>query len=311
VIQRSGKILTLRGATLSTPDGTFTYGLADAIVEVSPSTAVTEDGQATLAPLDQSAIAVGQHIEAVGAYTLTGGNVTTLDATAGKVRLQTTRLYGSLIANTASGLSLNLLTIDNWPVSDYVFAGNGQTTAQDSSAANYQINTGTLTLPSSAVAGSPLWIDGLTSAFGTAPPDFNASAVTAEAAHPASLRASWTGGTTAPFVGLAATGFSIDLANANLASAVIRVGPESIALSSLPASPAVVPTGAALTSTFSPLFAVGNTASGISVYSSFASFVTKLNSTFGAATPAMQLEARGLYDRTTNTFTATSVNVVL
>jgi hypothetical protein len=312
VIQRSGNILTLRGSTLSSPDGTFTYGIADAIVEVSAATLVTEDGQATLTPLDQSAIAVGQHIEAVGNYTLTSGNVVTLDATAGKVRLQTTEVYGSLLASAAGGLTLNAAAIDNYPVSVYIFAGNGRTTAQDSSPAAYQVNTGSLALPPGAIPGSPLWVDGFTSPFGTAPPDFNAVAVTAEASEPASLRVSWVnGGSTTPFTGLAAGGFSVNLADPNLGSAVIRIGPESIALSTLAASPAVVPTTAAVTNTYSPLYAVGNAANGISVYSNFGTFVTQLNSTFAAAKPAMQLEARGLYNRATNTFTANTVNVVL
>jgi hypothetical protein len=310
VIQRSGDTVTLRGATLSLPDGTFSYNLADCIVELSSATQVTEDGQVTLTPLNASAIAVGQRIYAVGTYELIN-NVVTLDATAGKVRLLPTELYGTLLSTTTGGLSLNLLNINNWPVGNYVFAGNGQTTAQDSSPANYQVNTGALVLPSGVAAGSPLWVDGLTNAFGAAPPDFNATAVTAEASEPASLQARWAAGTTAPFAGLSNTGFSIDLTNANLTSAVIRIGPESIALSTLPASPAVVPTATPMSNTFSPLFAVGNAANGISVYSSFASFVTKLDTTFAASTQAIQFEARGLYNRTTNTFTANSVNVVL
>lgn len=312
VIQRSGGILTLRGSTLSTPDGTFTYGIADAIVEVGAATKVTEDGQATLAPLDQSAIAVGQHIEAVGNYSLSAGSVVTLDATAGKVRLQPTEVYGSLLAAAAGGVTLNLLAIDNYPAGIYTFAGNGTTAAQDTSSANYRVNTGSLALPAGTIPGAPLWIDGFTGPFGGAPPDFNAVAVTVEASQPASLRATWVnGGSTTPFAGLAAGGFSFNLADPNLSSAVIRIGPESIPLSTLVASPAVVPTTAAVTNTYSPLYAVGNAANGISVYSNFGTFVTQLNSTFAAAKPAQQLEARGVYNRATNTFIANTVNVVL
>jgi len=309
IIQRSGGTATLRGATLSLPDGTFSYNLADCIVELSSATEVTEDGQVTLTPLNQSAVAVGQHIDAVGNYIL-NGNVVTLDATAGKVRLQPTELYGTLLSTTTGGLSLDLLSINNWPADIYVFAGNGQTTAQDSSPANYQVNTAALTLPSGVAAGSPLWIDGFTNAFGAAPPDFNATAVTAEASEPASLRAIWADGTTAPFAGLSDSGFSIDLTNPNLTSAVIRIGPESIALSTLPSSPTLAPTATPMSNTFSPLYAVGNASTGISVFSSFASFVTQLNTIF-ATTQAIQFEARGLYNRATNTFTANSVNVVI
>ena len=316
VIQRSGNVMTLRGSTLSTPDGTSTYRTTDALLLVGPGTLVTADGVVTAAPLTANSIAVGQHVEAVGVYELTNG-VTTVDATssnsiAGRVRLESTELYGQLLGTTATGLSLNLQTINNWPVSNYTFAGNGMTTAQDSSAADYQVNTASAAIPAGVAAGNPLWIDGFTNAFGAAPPDFDATTVTAEASEPASLRVSWAnGGTTTPFTGLTSSGFSINLANANLATAAIRIGPESISLASLAASPSVVPTSAGVTLTFSPRYAIGNAANGISVFSSFASYLAQLNTTFAAGTPAMQLEARGLYNRATNTFTANSVNVVL
>ena len=43
----------------------------------------------------------------------------------GSVRLQSTELWGSLVSSAAGSLVLNLQTIDDWPVSDYNFAGNG------------------------------------------------------------------------------------------------------------------------------------------------------------------------------------------
>jgi hypothetical protein len=206
---------------------------------------------------------------------------------------------------------LSLQTLDNWPASIYTFAGNGVTAGQDSSAANYRVNTGTVDA-SGFAAGSGLWISGLVSPFGTAPPDFKSLTVAQEAAVPASLRVTWVnGGTAAPFVGFGNSGFSVDLNNANYSVGVIRVGPESIDLKSLAASPQIVPTGTAVSATFSPLFSVGNTATAISSFSSFASFVTLVNTTLAVPTPVTQLEVGGLYNRATNTFTANSVNVVL
>ena len=317
VIARTAGALTLRGSTVSFNNGTFTYNLGDASLNVGPSTIVTADGNAALAGLNASSIAVGQHIEARGLYSLPSSGIVTVDATGatstntGSVRLQTTQLWGSLISAGAGVLSMNLQTINNWPVANYKFAGNGATAAQDSLASNYMVNVGTLALPS-GVTGTPLWIDGLMAAFGAAPPDFKASAITAESAVPASLRVNWGGGgTSAPFAStLANSGFSIDLGNTKFSKGIIRVGPESIALTSLPASPQVIPTGAAASTAFAPAFALGNAANGITAYNSFANFVSQLNSIL-ATKPVQGLEARGLYDRASNTFTATTVDIVL
>jgi hypothetical protein len=139
---------------------------------------------------------------------------------------------------------------------------------------------------------------------------------------PASLQVAWAAGTATPFATSSAAGFSINLSDAHLSSAVIRIGPESIDMKSLPASPLIVPTAEPVTSTFAPLYTVGNPATATTAgtvtsttalyqYSSYASFDAKLTATLGAANPAQQLEARGIYDRTTNTFTATSINFVL
>ena len=319
VIARSGDTLTLRGGTLwgsalSLANGYFAFENADSQVLLGPGTTVTAEGNATLGNLDYRSIAVGQRITAIGTYSLPSSGVVTLDATsptAGQVRLQSTRAWGQLLAGAAGSASITLQTQDGWPASVFNFAGNGATTAQDSSAADYKVDTGTVDLSGTA-AGTPLWIDGYTNAFGSAPPDFKATAVTQEAAVPASLQVTWSGsGTTSPFAALSSSALSIDLANTNLASAVIRIGPESIDLKSLAASPQVVPTAAAASATFLPSYAEGNAASGINTFATFATFATGLNSAISATAPVTAFEARGLYDRATNTFTADTVNVVL
>ena len=93
-------------------------------------------------------------------------------------------------------------------------------------------------------------------------------------------------------------------------------------MSSLPASVQIVPTTLAVTSTFAPRFTVGNpttasttatiTASTfLDVYSDYASFVSQTNTLLSDANPAVQFEARGVFNSTANTFTATSINLVL
>ncbi|MDE1921940.1 MAG: hypothetical protein KGI55_00825 [Gammaproteobacteria bacterium] len=319
VIARSGNTLTVRGGTLfgstiSLTNGYFGFEEKDAQVLVGPNTTVTEEGVAAPGTLNYNSIGVGQYIDAIGTYSLPSSGVVTLDASivnSGQVRVQSTHAYGQLVSGAAGAATMSLQTLDGWPASVFNFAGNGTTSAQDSNAAAYRVNTGATDLSGTA-AGTPLWIDGYVNGFGAAPPDFNATAVTQEAAMPASLRVTWSGtGTTAPFTGLSSGGFAVDLANTSLASAVIRIGPESIDLHSLPASPQVVPTGAAASTTFAPDFAFGSAAAGIQTFNSFASFVTALNTGLTATTAAVSLEARGSYDRTTNTFTADTVNVVL
>jgi hypothetical protein len=329
VIARSGNTLTVRGGTVfgtavGFADGYFGFQETDSQVIVGPGTTVTVDDDSAATGLNYLSIGVGQHIEALGSYSVSATGVVTIDATSntvGQVRLQSTRLYGSLVSATPGSLVLDLAAINVWPASAYAFAGNGATAGNDPVAANFLVNTGTLDL-SASPAATPLWIKGLVNGFGSAPPDFIASAVIQEGAFPATLQAFWTSqtGTTTPFTAIAGTGFSLNLTNASLLSAVINVGGESVALSSLPASPQVVPTTTAVSittyPTFSPVYsfetlATTTTATTTKVFSSFPTFVTALTAGIATASPVLELDASGTYDRATNTFTATSVSVVL
>ena len=386
VIARSGNTLTLRGATLFVNIAQVAYYLTpDSVVTVGPDTIVSRDNSTSFAGLDYKAISVGQHIMARGIYTgpLPPSGVTTLDATGtsstntGSVRIQSTQVWGPVVSTAADSVVLNLQSINDWPASIFNFAGTGASTAQNASAANYEVNTTGLTVPAGTVAGDALWIEGVISPFGSAPPDFLASAVNNEAGVqvvdtpvvyvpatpvtpptagtltcgagnlvcvPASMQVYWAAGTSTPFATFTGTGsgsMTIDLSNTKLTSAIIRIGPESVALSTLAATPSIVPvpsppTGtpgaagtAGLPAVFLPQYSVGNpvTSSLITttaptsattaqttslyVYNTFASFVTQVNSLMTTADPALQFEATGFFNRATNTFNATSINLVL
>lgn len=328
VIARSGNTLTLRGGTLTANAAeVIQYEDADSQVMIGPGTLVTADGVSTLGPLDYNSVAVGQHITARGIYSLSAAGVTLLDATGsatntGSVRLQSTELFGSLTSAASGSLQLNLQAIENYPASVYDFAGNGVSAAQDPVAANFAVNTGALTLPTAA-PGDPLWIDGYLAPFGTAPPDFNAFSVLAEPSVPATLAVSWTGtGTAAPFAAISDTGLTIDLTNAAFGSGQLRIGAETVDITTLSASPNIVPGVAAPDPTsglplFNPRFSVGagaiseSSTAPIASFNGFAAFVTQLNTTFATPTSATQFVARGMYDRASNTFTASSIDVVL
>jgi hypothetical protein len=353
VTARNGNTVTLSGSTLFVNiDETFSYNNPDAHLLLGPGTTVTAD-DTTLSGLTSNDIAVGQFVSARGILTQVAPAIVTLDATGhtsddtGSVRILSSEYFGSLVSSASGSLVMNLQTINNWPVSSYNFAGNGATAAQDPNPAAFAVNTGPVALPADAVAGGPIWVDGIVPAFGTAPPDFNAYAVSSESTvqvaggsttlpgtlncglgsqicDAASLRVVWTTtpGTVAPFVGLSTAGFSIDLANPQLLSAVIRIGPESISLASLSGSPMIVPTTLPVTTTFAPQYTVGNpttssttpvfaSTTALSTFSHFSRFVSLVNSSMNAANPAVQFEARGVFNRTTNTFTATAINLVL
>ncbi len=322
VIARSGNTLTVRGATLFINDGqTFYINTPDAVVLLGPSTIVTADDNPTVTGLNYNSVSVGQHIIARGIYELPASGVTTLDATGnsstntGSVRLISTQLWGPLVSSATGSLTMNLQTINNWPVSNYNFTGNGTV-----APASYVVSTGTLAPPAGDTAGSPLWVDGVTAPFGSAPPDFEAFAINPELSVPARLQVDWTSaGTITPFSALTSTGLTIDLSNPSLSAAVIRIGSESIALSSLAATPQIVPPvppppPAGLPAVFQPVFAIGNLsgtdATTITITNTFATFATQLPTAIVAATPAHHFVAAGVYNRGNNTFTASSIDVV-
>jgi hypothetical protein len=328
VIARSGNTLTLRGGTLDANAAeVIQYEDLDSQVLLGPSTIVTADGVSTFGTLNYNSIAVGQHITARGLYSLNAAGVTVIDSTGssvdtGSVRLQSTELFGTLNSTASGSLQLNVQNIGNYPVSVYNFAGNGVSAAQDPVAANFAVNTGALTLPPAA-PGDPLWVDGYAAPFGTAPPDWTAFSVNAEPAVAATLAVVWTGtGTAAPFATLTATGLTIDLTNAAFGSGQLRIGADTINITTLSATPNIVPAVAVPAATtglplFNPRFSVGPGANAetatnpITSFITFAAFVTQLNTTFATPTPATQFVARGMYDNASNTFTASSIDVVL
>ena len=329
VIARSGNTLTLRGGTLDANAAeVIQYEDLDSQVLLGPATQVTADGVSTFGTLNSNSIAVGQHITARGLYSVNAAGVTVIDSTGssvdtGSVRLQSTELFGTLNSTASGSLQLNVQNIENYPVSVYNFAGNGVSAAQDPVAANFTVNTGALTLPAAA-PGDPLWIDGYVAPFGTAPPAFTAFSVNAEPAVPATLAVVWTGtGTAAPFATLTPTGLTIDLTNAAFGSGQLRIGADTINITTLSATPNIVPAVAVPAATtglplFNPRFSVGAAANPdvatntpIMSFITFAAFVTQLNTTFATPTPATQFVARGMYDNASNTFTASSIDVVL
>ncbi len=324
VIARTGNSLTLRAAVLAqTSAQTVNLIIPDSTVNLGPGTLVTSDGIPGLS-LNSDSISVGQHVVVRGLLTSVDPttNAVTLDASGttntdtGSVRIvsQATRVSGALETVAGGSATLNLASINGYPISAFNFTGT------NSNPAAYLVNTNGLTLPAdpagnALAAGDFVAVNGFSSAFGTAPPDFIATVLNAEDTIPATLQVVWASSDAAPFLTATATGLSVNLTNAALSSASIQIAGESIDMTTLPASPQIVPATPVNDPTsglpvFLPVFSVGSNALGISGFNTLSPFETEAV-TLLATTPAVKFLARGFYNSATNTFTASRINLVL
>ena len=324
----SGNSLNLHGATCVSRLGwTSGYGapgyFADVPVTVASGTLVTEDGVAA-SGLSTQSISVGQLITVSGQastapYCAQSGITLSLDATGqttgapqGQVRLQPTPVWGTLNSAAPGSLSLNVLSLGNFAPGALTFAGTGSTSANDAVAASYAVSTPGIDM-SATSAGTLLQAVGNVTPFGSAPPDFTASGVTAGASTPQTLVVDWgsSGAAASPFSSVTSTGLVVNLSNANLNStgSYIATGPTKTGITTLPASPSIVfATSGTLTLAVGPLTV--NSVSTIEVFNSGSPFAALVSTLSG--TPAVyRLVCVGQYDQTSNTFTATQVEVNL
>jgi hypothetical protein len=318
VSARSGNTFTVLGATCFQPNssvalGSFAY-LASMPVTVGSGTVMGQDG--VIAPdLNTNAISVGQRVTILGLATFntTTGGCVSLDATTGFMRLNSTRLWGTLNSATAGNASLDVLSLGNFAPAGLIFAGTGAP-GQDANPAAYSVNTGSLD-QSGVVAGTLLQVDGFVAPFGAAPPDFTAHAITPGTETSQQLVVEWeNGGSLSPFTHAGSDYLEVNLADPNIAHIdYIRTGPAVLELKTLAASPHITTTGAAQNEL---QLAVGSVTltTGISVYNTASAFATALGATFptsGGTKKIYRLVAYGQYNAATNTFVTARINVAL
>ncbi len=308
VTARSGNTLTVSDATYLYYEGYCTSNLCftwfpSLNVTVGPNTVVTEDGSSTASALSDQAISVGSTIDAVGINT-NNANPPKLDATSGLVRLQSTPAWGTLVSGASGSATLNLLSMGPMAASAFNFAGTGLSGA-DATAASYALDTASATSgadQSATAAGTLLRADGFPTPFGTAPPDFTATAVTPGTSEPADLIVEWSAGSSgslAPFTSYDSSSLALNLTGDTLAEIVI--GPQTTPLTTAPA----------ITISGGTEFAIGNAANGVSEFSTSSGFASDLTSTLNGSTQVYRVVAVGAYDSGTNTFTASRVDVAL
>ncbi len=305
VSARSGNTLTVRGTSV-TRFGVVTI-LNNATVTLGSATVVSEDGVAA-SGLTSLSVSVGQQLDVSGQSTVDASGNLIMDATAGQVRLASTRIWGTLNSATAGSASLDVLSLGNFAPAGFNFAGTGTPAANPSA---YALNTGSLN-ESATAAGTLLQVEGIVNVFGSAPPDFTATAITAGTATEQRLVVEWiNGGATAPFISDSSAGLVVDLNNADLGTIHhIRTGPATLDLKTLPASPLITTVGADQTRL---QLAIGSASlsTGVSVFNSISGFASALSSTFTGTNKIYRLVAVGQYHSGTNTFVASRISVAL
>jgi hypothetical protein len=318
---RSGNSLTVLGAdylySTGGPNGICTtaypvlgetYFLSTAKVAIGSDTIVSRDGYNV--PVDLQSISVGQSVDISGASIecSTVGTIT-LDATAGAVRLTNTRLWGTLNSASANSLSLDVLTLGGLDNTAFNFAGTA-TGGGSVSPDNYTVTPGLLNVPSTA-PGTLLAVDGVVNPFGTAPPAFTATALTAGSATQQVLAVQWqNGGSNHPFSTVVADGLIVNLHDPNISTLhAIYTGPEGLDLSSLPASPLITTVGAPAGQL--PVLSFGNNtlSTGIQIFNSGAAFAPALLASLDGTNLVGSLVAVGQYNSVSNTFVATRISV--
>ena len=304
VIARSANTLTLRRATMSWHDGDFDSENNDVTVTVAAGTAVTEEGATGTFTIAD--ISVGQHIDAFGTASTTNGT-TTLDATAGSVRLDITPAWGVVSTLAAGSMTVKLQSLDGLPVTAFTFAGTGTSAATDATAAAYVINTGMLSQTGLAV-NAPARVMGFVTPFGKAPPNFTAQTLVNFSAVPEVLLLDWAAkGSAMAFTGLTATSTSLQLNLAGVGNLhFIQIGPQLLDLTTLAAAPTIAPAAMATSETFTiahrGTYKVEN-------FNTFAAFVMALSADLTPTATVAGLAATGQY--AANTFTANRIAVLI
>lgn len=310
VVSRTGDVLTVRGATVVRNSDGARFARGTVQVSLGANTKVIKGGSipATLAAIGD--ISVGQSIEAFGTAAPVSASAMsgdwTLDATAGRVRMNPTPIYGFVKSTTSGGITLQLDSIAGRKVTAFNFAGTGASASQDADPANYEIATGAMSLPDFS-AGEPTKLIGFPTPFGMAPPDFTARTAVDFPRLPAMLSLTFGNvGTTAPFSSQNATGLVLDLDNPDIGRVhVLTVGPRILNLLTMPASPSIVPPANGPTAYLIVMRDQSHS------FHDFADFVAELGTKLDGSTAMVSFTATGNYDGDANVMTARSIVVLL
>ncbi len=303
VVAREGNLLTVRGATIVRRSGSIIFN-DNVKVLIGDDTRVTKPGHPD-ADLDISAISVGQRVQIFGEVTSDPAiPVLEMDATAGAVRLLTTRIAGTVNNFSTGYLSMALRSIDRRRIDIFDFTGTGMTPGQDANPADYEVATGNLSLDT-ILPGTAARVFGFVRPFGAAPEDFEGRTVISITDLRARLGIGWgVAGTTAPFLSIGPDGLVLDLENPSIGERHhILLGGVVIDLFDLAGSPLIVPADQR------PMRFAIKQGRRVQVFRDFDRFTETLTRLLDGANTMRAMYVGGGYDQASNVVTAHKISV--
>jgi hypothetical protein len=302
VSARNGDTLTVENATLVADDGVETFLGGTTFVIVGPNTLVTEFGQDVAEFINAQQVTVGSSIDAFGVANVQSAGTATLDARAGRVRLDSTTASGLVTVQGTGALTLNLSFLGGRAIAPFDFTGSGAAPGE------YSVTTGSLDLTNSTV-GAPVIVTGLPSSFGAAPPNFTAATLLDPTTIDAVLMVNWGAGTASPFATYDSTAIDVDSHNSSIgARHQIQVGAQIIDIVGLASDPLIVPNPTSPNTVYSIAHLQSSTVENFDTYDAF---VTQLQTELNGTTLVTGLTAVGQYTASTFSLAATSITLSL
>jgi hypothetical protein len=301
VTARDGDVLHVRGATLVRESGDVSFS-DDVEVTLNADVIVRQQGEPD-ALLDATAISVGQRIIAGGELSPESSTAATM--TASNVRLMETHMSGTASTVESGVLVMDLEAVDARATDSFDFTGTGASPETDADPANYEIDTGSLSL-SGIESGTPVRVFGFVAPFGAAPPDFSARSVADVSEASWRLDASWADGSSAAFSSLEAGGIVLDLSDPALGPLhTLRRGGVFTDMLTLPASPSIVASADGR-----GIYGIWQNGE-VRMFLDFGRFVEALTNRMDGSTLVGRVHAVGDYDEGANTFAADRMAVIL
>jgi hypothetical protein len=301
VSARSGNTLTIEDGTLIANDGSNTFLPATTVVNVGANTQVTVFGQGTIDLHSPQEISIGSAIDVFGTASASSAGAVTLDASAGRVRMDSSTAAGLVTVQGSASLSLGLVSLGGRAISAFDFVGSGADPAQ------YSVATEALDL-TNAIVGAPVVISGLPSSFGVTSPNFTATTLLDPTTIQALMVIDWGSGTAAPFTTFDSSAITLDVRNTSIGTRhEILLGAQAINLVGLGSDPVITPN-----TTNSSNFAIGHSASAIvETFNTYADFITQLQAELNGSALATEMTSVGQYTASTFAFSATGITIIL
>jgi|HubBroStandDraft_1064217.scaffolds.fasta_scaffold00636_5 hypothetical protein len=304
VSARNGDTLTVEDATLVADDGVETFLGSTTYVIVGPNTLITEFGQGVTDYNTSQQITVGSAIDAFGVANVQSGGNSTLDASAGHVRLDLTTASGLVTVQGTAGLTLNLAFLGGRAIAPFDFTDSG------ADAAAYVVTTAAAALDlTNSTAGAPVIVTGFPSAYGAAPPNFTASTLLDPTTINAVLMVDWGAGTPSPFATYDSTAIDVDAHNSSIgARHQIQDGAQIFDIVGLASDPLIVPNSTSPNVVYSIAHLQSSTVENFDTYDAF---VTQLQSELNGTTLATGMTAVGPYTAASYSLAASSITLSL